>query len=254
MLSPGCRRRCTPTTSPPSRPRGRPPVRRAAPRRRRQDPLHVGVDRHAEGRPQHPRHAVGQPAADAPGLAVPRRRAAGAARLAAVEPHVRRQPRHEHGAHQRRHPVDRRRPAGAAADRADGAQPRDARPTVYFNVPGRLRRAAAAPGGRRRRGARRSSTGSGSGFFAAAALPQQLWDRLEKLSRRARRADADDDVVGPDRDGAGRDVGALPDHPQRRPRRAAARGRAGAGAGGGEDRDAGARARTSRPATTAGPT
>ena len=60
-----------------------------------------------KGSAQHPRHAVGQPAADPPGLAVPRRRTAGAARLAALEPHVRRQPRHEHGAHQRRHPLDR---------------------------------------------------------------------------------------------------------------------------------------------------
>ena len=50
--------------------------------------------------------------------------AAGAARLAAVEPHLRRQPQFQSGAAPCRHALHRRRPAGARPDRADGAQSR----------------------------------------------------------------------------------------------------------------------------------
>ncbi len=52
--------------------------RRAAPRegfpragQHRQDPLHLGLDRHAQRGDQHPRHALRQPADDRPGLAFP---------------------------------------------------------------------------------------------------------------------------------------------------------------------------------------
>ena len=58
----------------------------------REDALHVRIDRLAEGRHQHAADAVRQSGADSHGDGVPRRRAAGAVRLAAVEPHVRRQP------------------------------------------------------------------------------------------------------------------------------------------------------------------
>jgi acyl-CoA synthetase (AMP-forming)/AMP-acid ligase II len=51
------------------------------------------------------------------------RRAAGTGGLAAVEPHLWRQPQLWHGAVQRRHAVHRRRQAHARADRRDAAQP-----------------------------------------------------------------------------------------------------------------------------------
>ena len=77
-----------------------------------------------EGRDQHAPHAVREPADDRAGLAVPRGPAAGGGRLAAVEPHLRRQPQLQHGAAQRRHALHRRRQAGAGPDRDHRAQPR----------------------------------------------------------------------------------------------------------------------------------
>ena len=194
----------------------------------------------------------GQPAADAPGLALPRRRAARAARLAAVEPHLRRQPRHEPGAHQRRHALDRRRPSGAGTDRADGAQPRRRPADGLPQRAGRLCRAAAVPGAttRRRRGVPRPARGWASS--PPPRCPSSCGTGCE-ARRRARLGDADDDLVGADRDGAGGDLGALPDHPQRRPGRAAARRGAGPGARRGEDRGA-RRGANVTPATTAAPT
>ena len=57
----------------------------------------------------------------------------------------------------------------------------DARPTLYFNVPAGY--AALLPQLERdARLARAFLARLRLGFFAAAALPQQLWDRLEKLS------------------------------------------------------------------------
>ena len=56
-------------------------------------------------------------------FAVPGRRAAGAGRLAALEPHLRRQPQLRHRALQRRHDVHRRRQAHAQGHRPDAAQP-----------------------------------------------------------------------------------------------------------------------------------
>ena len=56
-------------------------------------------------------------------MRLPGRRAAGAGRLAAVEPHLRRQPQRRHRALQRRHAVHRRRQADAQGHRRDAAQP-----------------------------------------------------------------------------------------------------------------------------------
>jgi feruloyl-CoA synthase len=57
----------------------------------------------------------------------------------------------------------------------------DARPTVYLNVPAGY--AALLPHLERDRAAARAFLARlRLGFFAAAALPQQLWDRLEKLA------------------------------------------------------------------------
>lgn len=61
------------------------------------------------------------PADDAAGVAVPRPGATGPAGLVALEPHLRRQPQPQHGAGERGHLVDRRRPAGAGAAGADAA-------------------------------------------------------------------------------------------------------------------------------------
>ena len=58
----------------------------------REDPVHVGFDGHAEGRDQYAPHALQQPAGDPADAAVPRRRATGARRLAALASHLRRQP------------------------------------------------------------------------------------------------------------------------------------------------------------------
>ena len=97
-----------------------------APRRarhHRQVPLHLGLDRHAEGGDQHPAHVVREPGDDPRHAALLRRRAAGARRLGAVAPHRRRQPRLRPGALQRRLVLHRRRPADARRHRDHGAQP-----------------------------------------------------------------------------------------------------------------------------------
>jgi hypothetical protein len=87
-------------------------TRRHARRRRRdaghrpghhhQVPVHLGLDQAAQGGDQHARHVVRQPAADAPVDAGAGRGAAGAGGLAALEPHLRRQPQRRPGL-QRRH-------------------------------------------------------------------------------------------------------------------------------------------------------
>ena len=66
---------------------------KVGPGHHRQVSVHLGLDRHAEGRHQHAAHAVLEPGDDQHGAGVFHRRAAGARRLGAVEPHRRRQPR-----------------------------------------------------------------------------------------------------------------------------------------------------------------
>jgi feruloyl-CoA synthase len=127
-----------------------PPLRRAAghpprppstrpcghrPRHHHQVPVHLGLDQAAQGGDQHPPHVVRQPAADAPVDARAGRRAAGAGRLAALEPHLRRQPQRGHRAGQRRHALHRRRQAHAGADGETLRNLREIAPTIYFNVP-----------------------------------------------------------------------------------------------------------------------
>ncbi len=87
--SPICSRRA-PTAG------GRCRPRRGRPRHDRQVPLHLGLDQAAQGRDQHPAHAVREPADDPPVLPGAGRGAAGAGRLAALEPHLRRQPQRRH--------------------------------------------------------------------------------------------------------------------------------------------------------------
>ena len=69
-------------------------------------------------------------------MRVPRRGAAGALRLAAVEPHLRRQPQLRDRALQRRHALHRRGEADAGRVRdARVRNLREIEPTAYFNVP-----------------------------------------------------------------------------------------------------------------------
>ena len=97
------------------------------------------------------------------------RRAAGAGRLAAVEPHLRRQPQRRHRPLQRRHALHRRRQADAGADRRDAAQPaRDRADDLLQRAQG-LRGDRQRARGRRRRCARRSSAASGCSSSPAPA-------------------------------------------------------------------------------------
>ena len=128
--------------------------RRAAPghaRHHRQIPVHLRLDRHAQGRHQHPPHAVLEPGDDRRRLRLRRRRAAGGGGLAALEPHLRQQPQLQHGAGQRRLALHRRRQsdaAGRAEDRAQSA--RDRADHLFQRAQGLRGAGAAFP---RRRGA-----------------------------------------------------------------------------------------------------
>ena len=102
---------------------GRGGARQGRPRYHRQNPVHVRVHRPAEGRHQHPAHAVCEPVDDARRTGVPRRwRAAGSGRLAAVESHLRQQSRFQSGARLRRLALYRRGQADARRHRGHRAQ------------------------------------------------------------------------------------------------------------------------------------
>lgn len=81
------------------------------PRHRGEDPLHLRFHRCTQGGHQHASHVGDQPGATAPCMAVPRRRPARAAGLAALESHFRRQSQLRAGVAQRRHAVHRRKQA-----------------------------------------------------------------------------------------------------------------------------------------------
>ena len=112
----------------------------------RQDPVHLGLDRPAQGRDQHPGHAVRQSGERRRGLDVPRRSSAGDRRLAALEPHLRRQPQLQHDAAPRRQPLHRRGQAGAGPHRPHGGQPAGDLPHRLFQRAARLRGARRSPG------------------------------------------------------------------------------------------------------------
>ena len=89
-----------------------------------QGAVHVGLDRPAEGRHQHAADALLEPGDDSVDVFLfLRRRASGAVRLAALEPHGGWQPQLRHRALQRRHALHRRREADARALRRHGSQP-----------------------------------------------------------------------------------------------------------------------------------
>ena len=188
--------------------------RRHRARHRRQDPLHLGLDRRSR-RAWSTRSACSAPTSRRsrscwPFLARP---AAGHRRLAAVEPHLRRQPQLQPGAAPRRHAVHRRRQAGARTlSRPPCANLREISPTLYFNVPRGfdmlLPRARA-----RRRAARAAS--SASSTWSSTPPPRcrsRPGSGSSALAQRgARRPRRHGLGLGLDRDRAARDRGALPD-------------------------------------------
>ncbi len=228
-------------------------LERGRPRQHRQDPVHVGLDGDAQGRAQHARDAVRQPAEPRADLAVHGRHAAGARRLAAVEPHVRRQPQLQPDPQARRDDVHRRRPPGAAADADHGAQPdRDRADDLLQRARG-LRRAAAVPGARRR-AARALLRAPGPDLLrrrraAAGSVDAAGGGR----SRGARRAGDDDLLLGADRDVAAGHRRALPDRPRGRDRRAGARAWRSSSRRSRASSRCASRGRTSPPATSASP-
>ena len=122
-------------------------------------------------------------------VALPRGPSAGRGRLAAVEPHVRRQSQLLHGALARRHALHRRGQARAGRVRRDarGTCARSRRPCISTS------RAASTCSSR----SSKRTTSSRATFFrdldvvfyAAAALSQPTWERLEAVSSEdARRA------------------------------------------------------------------
>ena len=191
----------------------------------REDPLHFRVDRHPQGRDQHPPHAVLEPADGGAGVAVPRGPPAGARRLAALEPHVRRQLLLQHGAAERRHAPHRRRQARAGARRDHRAEPQGDLADGVLQRPARLRPPAAVP--RAGRGApgellprRRVRLLRRRG---AAAEPVGAAREGRRRGRRRAHAVLG---VGLDRDRAARDRGALAHRSRRRGRRPGPRLRA----------------------------
>ena len=170
---------------------------------------------------------------------------AGDRRLAAVEPHLRRQPQLQPGAAQRRHAVHRRRQAGAGPGSTSTVRNLTAMsPTMYFNVPrgfDLLLPSLESDAALRRTFFRELD----AVFYAAAALPQNLWERLEALAV----AEGRDDLAmlsawGSTETSPLATPGALPHRARRRHRPAGRRVRAEAGARGGQAR--GARARAAR--------
>ena len=167
----------------------------------REDPLHLRLDRHAEGRRQHPPHALLEPADGGAGVAVPRGPAAGARRLAALEPHVRRQLLLQHDPAERRHAPHRRRQAGARARRDHRAEPEGDLADRVLQRPARLRPAAAVP--RARRGAAGELLPrSRVRLLRRRGAPAEPLGAAREGRRRGRRRAGDDLGVGLDRDGA----------------------------------------------------
>src|SRR5438067_88536 len=145
-----------------------------------EDSFYLGLDRHAERCDQYARHAVREPAAARAGVAVRRGPAAGGGRLAALEPHLRRQSQFQPGAAQRRHAVRGWRQAAARVGRDDGEELGGALADDVLQRAARLR--PLLPYLERDEKLRQSFFRELDVlFYAAASLPQNLWDRLKKL-------------------------------------------------------------------------
>ena len=138
---------------------GRCGARQSRSRHDRENPVHLRLDRPAQRRHQYPAHALRQPGDDPRRPGLRRRRAAGHGRLAAVEPHLRRQSRFRPRARQWRLALYRRGQADAGRHRGDRAQSARHRADDLFQRAERLRDAAAVSAKRTRRCAKTSSAG-----------------------------------------------------------------------------------------------
>ena len=141
----------------------------------------------AEGRDQHAADAVRQPGADPHRAGRSWRRAAGALRLAAVEPHLRRQPQLRPRALQRRHALHRRRQADAGGVRHDRRQPARDRDHRLLQRAAGLRAAAAGAARPTRRSAAHFFSRLQMLFYAAAGLRQEVADGFDGAGRRGMR-------------------------------------------------------------------
>ena len=132
------RPRCSPISLARKTLQALPPHRRGSGPTPSPNSVHVGLDRPSERRHQHPSHVVLQPGDDQCRLRFRRRRAAGPGGLAAVEPHLRRQPQLQHGAHNGGTLyIDDGNPTPPGAPKT-ARNLREIAPTIYFNVPQRL--------------------------------------------------------------------------------------------------------------------
>ena len=151
----------------------------------RKIPVHLGFDRHAEGRDQHPAHADLEPAGQGADLVVPRKRRDDLVILDWLPWS------HTFGANHNFNLVLR----NGGTLYIDGGKPapglfatslanlRSVMPTVYFNVPRGFDMLIAALRGDDE--LRRRFFGEVKfAFYAGAALPQNLWDAMEDLSIR----------------------------------------------------------------------
>ena len=112
---------------------------------------------------------------------------AGDRRLAAVEPHLRRQPQLQPGAAQRRHALHRRRQAGARPDRAHGREPARGLADASTSTC-RAASTCCSPHLERDDGAARATSSASS---TCSSTPRRrcrrdLWDRLEQCQPQAR--------------------------------------------------------------------
>ena len=198
----------------------------------RQAPVHLRLDRHAQGGDQHPAHAVQQPGDDPDHARVLAGRAAGDGRLAALAPHRRRQPQHRPGPVQRRLAVHRRRQAHRRRDRPDRAQPARDRDQLLCQRAQGLRGPAAVP--RRRCGIARAvlQRAQADVLRGRPSRPARLGGPAAACAGGDRRAHPDADRPGRDRDRAVRVHARQGGEPRRRGRPAGARDRAQARAAG----------------------
>ena len=193
--------------SKPSSQAGRAGSRRGAgegrPGHGRQAPVHLRLDRRAQGRDQHPSDDDLEPGDAQGGQSELWRRAAGAGRLAALEPHVRRQQQLQPGAVERRLLLYRRREAVARRDRGDGAATcaRCRRPSITM-----CRKASrcCCPTSRRTSSLRKSLFVRLQSFvYAGAALAPHVREEFEAArARNGRPCRADSDLARLDGDRA----------------------------------------------------
>ena len=164
-----------------------------------------------------------QPGERRGGLAVPQRPPAGDRRLAALEPHLRRQPQLQHDAAPRRHASTSTR--ASRCRRSSAARWRTcarSRPTVYFNVPRGYAALARSPGAGRGAAAEILRPPRSAVLCGRRIAAEPVGSAGGAGHRDARPQGAVHLLVGAHRDGARHDDGALRHRPTRQHRRARA--------------------------------